>query len=84
MRIVPKTERHFKKRSDGLYQELHYQIIEFDYGNDNIVRKVDKVIPGGLYREGTNQEHSIHGEVEWVNSDDGIKRRLLAIATPIR
>ena len=81
MRIVPRTERHFKIRADGLYQELHYQIVEFDYGNNNIKRKVDKIIVGGIYREGTINEHSMHGEAEWTDPDSGIVKRLIALTS---
>lgn len=82
MRINPKTERQFKKRQDGLYQEFHYQIIELDYGNGKVERKIDRVIPGGIYREGTIHEHSIHGEAEIID-EGGIARRLIALQVPV-
>lgn len=82
MKIYPITEFVFKRRPDGLYQQLIYHMIKMDDEKGNITSKLDKIIPGAIYREASYNERSIHGEAEWIDPDSGTKRWLIAIISP--
>ena len=82
MKIYPKTDIVFKRRQDGLYQQLIYHVIKIEDNNGNITSKIDKIIPGGIYREGSYHERSVHGESEWVDPNTGEKKWLVAIISP--
>jgi hypothetical protein len=82
MKIYPKTEIVFKKRMDGLYQQLTYHMIKIEDNNGNITSKIDKTIIGPIFREATVNERSIHGEAEWIDPNTGVKKWLIAIIMP--
>jgi len=81
--ITTKVERHFKFREDGLFQEVFYHLIVFkDPANpSNTKQRLDHIITGKIYREGTINEHSRDGEAEFVDQN-GIKHTLVAIRGP--
>ena len=77
MNIKTTFEPRFIKRSDGLYQENIYHYITFIDG-DKSTKRLDKIMPGKLYRE-DNQFHSVNGEAVVTMEEDGITRRLIAL-----
>lgn len=79
-------ERVFKPTNHaGVYQEVYLHFIHFfDEGGQKVASKLDKQIPGQLYRlvnEGENL-HSTYGEVEYT-FPTGERRRLVALNTNI-
>lgn len=83
MRVSAKVDRQFKKRLDGLYQELLYHLVCFEHDNGTVETKIDKIVPCGIYREGTVNDHSVHGIADWTNPQDGVVHRLVAV-TPLQ
>lgn len=75
-------ERIFKPTSDPhVFQEIYLHFINFfNDGGQKISSKLDKQIPGKLYRlVGDKEErHSIHGEVEYT-FPSGERRKLVAL-----
>lgn len=82
MNITTKIEKHFKKRPDGLFQEVFYHLVVYrnpdGLGEGKTV--TDKIIMGKIFREATIYEHSLNGEAEFVDQN-GIKHRLVALLT---
>lgn len=61
-----------------LYKEflLHF-IHYYDSDGSKLQTKLDKTIPGQIYREALTHEHSLDGEYTFT-FQDGITRRLIA------
>lgn len=81
-RMATGMERVFRATHEpGVYQEITLHFIHFlDENNAKIRSKLEKQIPGALYRvinEGENFR-SLHGEVEYT-FPDGVTRRLVAL-----
>ena len=81
MQYTTKIERQFKKRKDGFYQEMYYHLVQFTKEKGDIVTKLDKVIPGGVYRRAANSEGSIEGEAMWFDPESGAEIKLIAMRT---
>ena len=79
MKIFPSTERTFKKRPDGLYQEYIDHFINFVDSNNNKTTKLDKRVYGRVFKE-DNSHNSFHGEATYTFADDGVTRRLIALS----
>ncbi len=64
----------------GYFREITLHWIHFiDPSTGNIVSsKLDRQIPGGIYKIAAEGEHSLYGECEYM-FPDGIKRRLIGI-----
>lgn len=75
-------ERFFKKLPDGLCREVLHHYIHF-LGEDGQIKrsKLDKTIPGKLYKRAVGNERSQYGEVTYCFPDEDEPVRLLALAT---
>ena len=83
--LIPTTriERQFKRRRDGLWQEVLVHCLVYRDPDAVGVKVVQERLEfGGVYREATIYEHSFNGEAEWTDPNDKIKRRLLALTRP--
>jgi hypothetical protein len=73
-------ERIFRRRPDGLYQEVTNHFIHMTDGEGNKVSKLDRSYLGAVFREAQHGERSFNGEAEWTNPDTGQTIRLVAFS----
>ena len=74
------VERVFRKRPDGLWQEVINHFIHMSDKDGNKISKLDKSYLGRVYKEAGVNERSFHGEAEWESQDTGGKIRLIALS----
>jgi hypothetical protein len=80
--VTTKITKNFLLRTDGYYQEvIEHWLVYTDSTNGSSNQKLEKRIPGGIYREGAAHEHSVAGEAEFRDSN-GISHRLIAVRGP--
>jgi len=79
-RMTTSVERVFKKLPDGLIREITISYIHFLNAAGDIIRsKLDKSIPGRLFKRATENERSQYGEVMYLFPDEEVPVRLIAL-----
>jgi hypothetical protein len=73
-------ERVYKKRQDGLWQEIINHYVHMSDKDGLRITKLDKSIVGRVFKEATANERSFHGETEWQHPDTGQTIRLVALS----
>lgn len=73
-------ERIFRKRPDGLYQEVYNHFIHFSDQQGNKITKLDRSYLGKVYKEALHNENSFNGTAEWIDPNTGVKIRLIALS----
>ena len=81
-RMTTGIERFFKMLPDGLCREVLHHYIHF-LGEDGQIKrsKLDKTIPGKLYKRANPGERSTYGQVIYTFPDEDEPVLLLALAT---
>lgn len=80
-RMTTSMERVFKKLPDGNIREMTLHYIHFLADDGSIASsKLDKTIPGRLYRKATGSERSAYGEVEYQFPDEEHPCRLICLS----
>jgi len=74
------VERIFRKRPDGLWQEVINHFIHMSDKEGNKISKLDRSYLGRVYKEAGVNENSFHGEAMWENPETGAKIRLVALS----
>lgn len=74
------VERVFRKRPDGLWQEVINHFIHLADREGNKISKLDKSYLGRVYKEAAVNENSFNGEAQWTNPDTGQTIRLVALS----
>lgn len=84
-RINTSIERHFRPMPDGLFQEVHLHYINFlNEAGEIIKSKLDKTIPGKLYKIAQGNERSQYGEAEYTFPGTTKRVRLIALGMGYR
>jgi predicted metal-dependent HD superfamily phosphohydrolase len=78
--ISTRIERVFRKRQDGLWQELINHFIDRADADGNKVTKLDKSLVGRVYKEAAPYENSLHGEYSWTDPETGNVIRLISLS----
>lgn len=80
-RMTTGIERVFRKLPDNNIREIFLHFIHF-LGDDGQIKrsKLDKTIPGKLYKRAVGNERSLYGEVTYKFPDEDEPVRLLALA----
>jgi hypothetical protein len=78
--IATRIERVFRKRPDGLWQEIINHFIDIADINGNKITKLDKFFIGRVYKEAGPNENSFHGEYSWVDPETGKTIRLISLS----
>lgn len=80
-RMTTGFERTFRKTPDGYFREYWLHFIHFTDDKGNKSSKLDKMIPGKLYKIARPGERSTWGEVDFVfpENEDGKPTRLVCL-----
>lgn len=79
-RMTTSMERVFKKLPDGLIREVVLHYVHFIDEQGNVVSsKLDKSIPGRLYKRATEGERTLGGEVVYQFPDEEEPVRLIGV-----
>lgn len=79
-RMTTGIERVFRPTFDGLYREILLHFVHFiDEEGKTISSKLDKEIPGRLFKIAVAGERSQYGEVEYQFPQDDAPVRLVAL-----
>lgn len=82
MDVTTRVEKTYKRRQDGLYQQVLLYFIQFTDPSGRTVSHLDKTELGGIFKEAGNEEHSRMGVEEELVDEKGQKKRLIAIWLP--
>jgi len=79
-RMTTGIERVFRLTFDGLYREIYLHWIHFLSDEGNVISsKLDRSVPGKLYKIATGDERSLYGEVEYKFPEQEHPVRLVAL-----
>lgn len=80
-RMTTGIERAFRRTPDGYYREVFLHFIHFTDPKGYKSSKLDKMIPGKLWKVARPDERSMYGECEYVfpDSEDGKPTRLVCL-----